>query len=48
MNKKEYARPTVRLDREFDKKLKIKMIEKGFTFQDLATKLLEEWVKKEC
>lgn len=41
------VRPTVRLDREFDKMLKIKMVDKGITFQDLTSKLLEKWLKCE-
>lgn len=46
MNKNNPARPTVRIDREFDKKLKIAMIQKGISFQELATKLLENWYEE--
>lgn len=41
------AKPTIRIDREFDKKIKLKMVKKGLTFQELSTKLLEKWLNDE-
>lgn len=41
------ARPSIRLEREFYKKVQKKMIDEGTDFQNLVIKLLNEWLDKE-
>ncbi len=40
------VRPTIRIDREFNERLRKVLDDRGLTFQELSVKLLEEWLEK--
>ncbi len=45
-DKTKLVRPTIRLDKEFNKNLKVAMIKNDTNFQKLSEQLLEEWYEK--
>lgn len=44
-DRKDFIRPTIRMDRDFYQILKIKMNESGISFQELSLRLLENWLE---
>ena len=45
-NKNKNVKMTVKLDEETHKKVKIKLIQEGLTFQDLMVSLIEKFVSE--
>lgn len=44
--RKDFIRPTIRIDRDFYHMLKEKMNNSGVSFQELSLKLLEDWLEE--